>query len=95
MSIEHKTQGHALARRTEGGPPCAGVGRHVFVSQLCETCGLFPVVSGPRTESALIPRLYRSRPVSTARAGLAAAAAAVCSRDWRPGVAPHKLTYSK
>src|SRR5450755_4416746 len=53
-----------IPRRTEGGPPHAGVGRPVLVSALSETCRLVPVVSGPRAESVLIPATHWSRPIA-------------------------------
>ena len=43
-------------------PP--GRGWPVLVSGLLGTYRLFPVVSGPRAESVLIPARYRSRPIT-------------------------------
>jgi hypothetical protein len=54
---------------------CSGVGRSVLASALSGTCRLFPVVSGPRAESVLIPGRYRSRPIP-------------CTVDQPPGVTP-------
>jgi len=39
------------------------VGWPYLVSALSETCRLFPVVSGPRAESVLIPEPLWSRPI--------------------------------
>jgi hypothetical protein len=49
----------------EGGPVCFTVDQAGLVSRLSGTFRLFPVVSGPRAESVLIPGPLWSRPIMT------------------------------
>ena len=53
------------------------------MSVLSETCRLFPVVSGPRAESVLIPAPNRSRPILTV-------GAAMCILVWGSSQPAHR-----